>query len=114
MASSTVVVVVAHVYSQADQIENILPLLQKLTEATRTEPGCVKYEVNQDTADETHFTFIEEWANDEALQLHFQTEHFKQATQQVKPLVAKPIEVIKYKKLFWLHFLNNKNKNLAR
>ena len=49
MASSTIVVVVVHVYCQADQIENILPLLQKLTEATRTEPGCVKYEVNQDT-----------------------------------------------------------------
>jgi quinol monooxygenase YgiN len=99
MASSTMVVV-AHVYSRADQTENILSILRKLTEATRTEPGCIKYELHQDISDETHFTFIEEWTNEEALQLHFQAEHFKQATEQVKAAIDKPVEIIKYKKLF--------------
>jgi len=99
MASSTVIVV-AHVYCRADQVENILSVLRQLTEATRTEPGCIKYELHQDLSDETHFTFIEEWTNEEALQLHFQMEHFKQATEHVKAASTKPVEILKYKKLF--------------
>ncbi|UJR18464.1 hypothetical protein I4U23_005369 [Adineta vaga] len=98
MASSTIVVI-ANVYARADQMNNILSILRKLTEATRTEPGCIKYELHQDLSDETHFTFIEEWTNEEALQLHFRTEHFKQATEDVKEVIAKPVEILKYKKL---------------
>ena len=97
--TSSSIIVVAHVYCREDQVENILPILQKLTEATRTESGCVKYELHQDLSDQTHFTFIEEWKNEEALQLHFQMEHFKQAGEQVKPFCAKPVEILKYKKL---------------
>ncbi|CAF3399827.1 unnamed protein product [Rotaria socialis] len=97
--SSSTVVVVAHVYCRADQMENILSVLRTLTAATRTEPGCIKYELHQDLSDETHLTFIEEWENEEALKLHFQTEHFKHGNEQVQAASAKPVEIFKYKKL---------------
>ncbi|CAF1296546.1 unnamed protein product [Adineta ricciae] len=42
---------------------------------------------------------VSKWKNEEALQLHFQMEHFKQAGEQVKPFCAKPVEILKYKKL---------------
>ena len=80
-------------------MENILSVLRTLTTATRTEPGCIKYELHQDLSDETHLTFIEEWENEEALKLHFQTEHFKQGNDQVQVASAKPVEIFKYKKL---------------
>jgi quinol monooxygenase YgiN len=96
--TSSNVIVVANVYGRSDQIENLLSILRKLTEATRTEPGCIKYDLHQDLSDETHFTFIEQWANEEALQLHFQTEHFKQASEDVKTVIAKPVEIFKHKK----------------
>lgn len=98
MASSTVVVV-ANVYCQTGRTENMLSILRKLTDTTRTESGCMQYELHQNLSDETHFTFIEQWTNEEALQLHFQTDHFKQASEDVKAILAKPIEILKCKKL---------------
>lgn len=98
--ASSIIVVVANVYCLADQMENILSNLRKLIDATRTEPGNIKYELHQDLSDEAHLTFIEEWTNEEALQLHFQTEHFKEAAQYIKAVSTKPAEIFKYKKLF--------------
>ncbi len=97
--TSSNVIVVANVYGRSDQIGNILSILRKVTEATRTEPGCIKYDLHQDLSDETHFTFIEQWENEEALQLHFQTEHFKQASEDIKTVITKPVEIVKHKKL---------------
>lgn len=98
MASSTVVIVV-HIYCQADQLENIHACLKKLIDATRTEPGCIEYNLHEDLSDATHLTLLEQWTNEEALQLHFQTEHFKEATGYLNAFYTKPIKIFKYKKI---------------
>ena len=42
----------------------------ELIEPSQAEPGCLKYELLQNPDDPTDFTFIETFANDEALKAH--------------------------------------------
>ena len=44
--------------------DELRALLRGLIEPTRREPGCVTYELLQNTADPTDFTFVEEWSSE--------------------------------------------------
>ena len=52
--------VVARVVARPGKVEELQALLRGLIEPTRREPGCVTYELLQNTADPTDFTFVEE------------------------------------------------------
>jgi quinol monooxygenase YgiN len=41
------------------------------------EPGCVYFDVGQDTSDDHHFTLYELYADEAALEAHRSTPHFK-------------------------------------
>ncbi|MEV0804700.1 putative quinol monooxygenase [Kribbella sp. NPDC050281] len=59
--------------------------LDLLVEAIRTqaersitkEPGCLYFDVGQDTADDHHVTLYELYADDAAVEAHRSTPHFK-------------------------------------
>lgn len=59
--------------------------LDKFVEAIRTqaersftdEPGCLYFDVGQDTADDHHVTLYELYADEAAVEAHRQTPHFK-------------------------------------
>ncbi|MFG1819803.1 putative quinol monooxygenase [Kribbella sp. NPDC049174] len=59
--------------------------LDKFVEAIRTqaersftdEPGCLYFDVSQDTADDHHFTLYELYADDAAVEAHRSAPHFK-------------------------------------
>lgn len=69
------------------------PFLAAITEnAERSfndEPGCLYFDVNQDTADEHHFVFYELYTDEEAIAAHRAAPHFaewrKAADQYVVP-----------------------------
>ena len=98
MTSSTLIVL-AFVHCKPDQVEKALPILETFTVATRTEPGCLKFEMYQDLADETIIMFEEEFTGEDALQAHYQLEHFKQAVAAMDGLTTKPVEVFRYKRI---------------
>lgn len=92
--------VVAHVYCLPGKVSEILQIFEKLATETRNEPGCIMYHLHQNTMNETQLTFIEEWTNEEALQQHFETDHFKRAVAQIQDLLAKPSDILQYRRLF--------------
>lgn len=53
--------------------------LTELTTATRTEPGCLAYELFESTADGTVFVTIETWQAQSDLDAHMETPHLEQA-----------------------------------
>ncbi|OTG85525.1 antibiotic biosynthesis monooxygenase [Acinetobacter sp. ANC 4558] len=74
---------IAEDFIQADKIETVLPFYKELVEKTRTEAGCISYELHQDIKDQGHFIFIEEWVDRNALDLHVASEHFQRLVPQI-------------------------------
>lgn len=52
--------VIAHLKAKTDKLEEARELLAGLVAPTRVEEGCVSYELLQDNAEPTEFTFVEE------------------------------------------------------
>src|SRR5215203_5280480 len=88
--------VVAHVTARPDTIDQIREVLLTLIDPTRAESGCVAYELLQDSADPTKFTFVEEWHSDSALDAHMETEHFQSAVARATEFLGAPPEIRRY------------------
>ena len=83
-----------------DKNKNILEeTKQELIILSREEKGNISYHLYQDINDDSHFTFIEEWQNQEAIDEHNQTKHFTTIVPQIKSFASKPSRAIKYKEV---------------
>lgn len=88
--------VVARLTARPETVTDVQNLLLRLLEPTRQEPGCLRYELLHNAADPTDFTFVEEWADETALEAHFTTPHLQAAFVQVPPLLAMPPDIRRY------------------
>ena len=88
--------VVARSVAKPDKVEEVRVLLAGLVAPTRREEGCVSYELLQNRADPTDFTFVEEWRSDRDLEAHFATEHLQDATRRIEGLVAAEPDIRTY------------------
>ncbi len=59
-----------------DQIEALAAAAKKAQGPSRAEPGCVRYEVQQNLEEPGEFLILESWRNLKALQDHFASPHF--------------------------------------
>ncbi|TDP95504.1 quinol monooxygenase YgiN [Leucobacter luti] len=59
--------------------EAALTVYRALIAETRTEPGCVSYELLADVEDDTAFVLAESWRSQEDLDAHTRTPHFRRA-----------------------------------
>ncbi|MBW4601325.1 MAG: antibiotic biosynthesis monooxygenase [Calothrix sp. FI2-JRJ7] len=92
--------VVARVVTLPGKESQFKALALPLVEATRLETGCIKYELLQNLNDPTDFTFVEEWTNDAALNLHLQAPHFVEAAGKLDGLVAMAPDIRRYEVIF--------------
>ncbi len=88
---------VAKCYVKKSEVEKFVEYASIMVEETRKEPKYVKYELYRDVEDETIFTFIEEWENNEDLLEHFETPHFKKYIPLMDEMCSKPKDVNIYK-----------------
>lgn len=77
--------VIAEDFIKAEYLEVVKPLYAELVAKTKLEKDCIEYNLYIDKDDKTHFIFIEEWPNHEALNRHCRTEHFR----RLVPLINK-------------------------
>lgn len=66
---------VAEIRARPGKEEELGRLLAELVEPSLKEAGCHHYELWQDQEDPHRFTFIETWADHEALETHFESDH---------------------------------------
>ena len=64
--------------------DTYLQLTKELIEKSRQEAGCISYDLFQDINDASVLTFIEEWQDKKAIELHNNSEHFT----RIIPLLA--------------------------
>ncbi|MGJ8590164.1 MAG: putative quinol monooxygenase [Yoonia sp.] len=68
-------VIVANIVANEEQIDVVKTELVKLIEATRSEAGCVTYDLHQDNDNPAHFMFYEIWDSRELWQAHMAATH---------------------------------------
>ena len=69
--------IVAHITAKSDKIEFVKAELEKLIDITRSEEGCVQYDLHQDNETPAHFMFYENWESRELWQAHMNMPHLK-------------------------------------
>ena len=67
--------IVANIHAKPDQIELVKAELEKLIPITRTEPGCIQYDLHRDNSNPAHFMFYETWESRDLWQNHMNTPH---------------------------------------
>ncbi len=88
--------VVARLIAFPDKVKEAKALLLGLVEPTRKEAGCLQYDLLQNQADPTDFTFVEEWESDEILDAHLASEHIQNAIAQIPELMATEPDIRRY------------------
>ena len=89
--------VVAHVDTVGGGQADAPGLLKRLAEASRREQGCLRFDVLQHTMRANHFTVIEVWENQKALDAHAAAPHTKQYRDGLQPVSGSPLDERLYK-----------------
>ena len=69
--------IVAHITARSDKIDLVKAELEKLVDITRSEKGCLQYDLHQDNEDPAHFMFYENWESRELWQAHMNNQHLR-------------------------------------
>ena len=94
--SQSLVHVVAHITAKPDTVTILRAILEALLPSTRQEAGCHHYQLLQNRDYPTDFTFVEQWADDAAIDQHLQSAHVQQALAQAATLLATPPDIQRY------------------
>ncbi len=70
-------IIVANIKASSDKIDLVKSALEKLIPITRTEPGCIQYDLHQDNDNPEHFMFYETWETRKLWQTHMNAQHLK-------------------------------------
>ncbi len=97
--SKTTIRVVARVVALPDKVEEVKSVLIGLIEPTRKEDGCIVYELLQNHADVTDFTFVEEWQSQALLDTHLASAHIQEAVSQLNGIIAADPDIRVYQLL---------------
>jgi len=73
--------------------------LLNLLKPTRTERGCMNFDMHQAPNDPSLFLFHENWVSEEDLKRHFETPHIKRWIEEAKALLATPMELTRWRKV---------------
>jgi len=90
------VIVAGHIQIRPECRAAAVAAAVKMMRATAQEPGCRSYRFTSDLEDPNQFHLFEEWADDAALQAHFQTPHMAEFNAAVPPLIAAPPSINRY------------------
>jgi len=88
--------IVARLISNTDTVDQVRSILSDLIEPTCNESGCISYELLQNRADQTDFTFVEEWESDAAIDAHLTTKHIRDALTKLPGLLSVGPDIRRY------------------
>lgn len=75
--------VIAQDFIRLDAVDEVRPLIDELVRLTRREPLCISYDLFVDRQDAGHFVYIETWPDQDALDTHCASEHFRRLVPQI-------------------------------
>jgi quinol monooxygenase YgiN len=91
--------VVARILAKPESVPVVREQLSGLLAPTRAEEGCLVYDLFQNEADPTDFTFYEEWTSGPALDAHAASAHLRDTFAALDGHLASPPDVRRYAKV---------------
>lgn len=85
--------VIAKFQAKSGSEDKVKEALLAMPAPSRAEAGCLNYDIYQSNEDPTVLFTYENWTGKPALDEHMQTPHFKNLGEQLKPLLAAPMEI---------------------
>ena len=71
---------------------------KELIEKSMAEDGCISYTLNE-SLDGKYLTFIEEWKDEESIEMHNNSEYFKSIVPKLSQFKEGDMDVILYKEI---------------
>lgn len=93
------VTIVAKFNVQSNKKEIFLKYAAQLIKSSRKEEGCHSYTLYQDINHGNYYTFIEVWKNQEAINLHNQSDHFRDFCVKIKDCQVGPADIALYQEV---------------
>ena len=87
------IVLVARLKVKDDKVEDAHAAALALVDASRSEAGCINYDVHQAIDDETVFVWHETWTNKAALDEHFEKPYFAGFLATLQEIAAEPPQI---------------------
>jgi quinol monooxygenase YgiN len=81
-------IITAKLTVKPERKTDLIRLAKDLVKHSREEEGCLNYSVFVDQVSENTLLFYEEWANQEAIERHSATAHFKAFMDSIPELIA--------------------------
>lgn len=73
--------------------QEFLSIVSELISESRKEKGCISYTLHQNAKNPLHYCIIEQWEDENAIQHHNNTNHFKTLVPQMKACRTEQKEV---------------------
>lgn len=87
------IVLIARLKVKPDKVEQARSAALAIVEASRSEAGCINYDIHQSIEDESVFFWHETWANKAAIDEHFATPFFQEFFAVVGEIAAEPPQI---------------------
>ena len=84
----TQLTIVANITAHPEQIDLVKTELLKLIKVTRSEKGCVNYDLHQDIENPAHFMFYDNWQTRELWQAHMTNQPLQDYLSATQEAVA--------------------------
>jgi autoinducer 2-degrading protein len=85
------IVIVSHVDTAGPQVD-ALGLLRRLAEDSRKDEGNLRFDVLQGAMRANHFTIVETWRSEKALDAHSAAAHSRQFRDTIQPVLGSPLD----------------------
>lgn len=79
-----------------DQLPALLAATSRNADASRDEPGVVRFDVLSDRADPGHVVLVEIYRDEAATAAHKETAHYQRWRDVVAPMMARPRQATRY------------------
>lgn len=90
------VIVLGSVVIRAGLMGEAMKLSLEHVERSRGEPGCLSHAVHQDCENAQRLVFVERWADQAALQAHFNVPESRAFVEAVTALASEPPQIVIY------------------
>ncbi len=89
------IVLVAEFRARTATQDELAERLVEMVTLTRSEPGCIQYDLHRDQADPLRLVFVETWASTAALEAHNETAHVKAMLLDAPRLTTDGVRVLR-------------------
>lgn len=85
--------VVAKLRAKKGKEDEVRAELSKLVAPTKSEDGCIQYDLHESNDEPGVFLFFEIWKSQEHLACHFETPHLQHLKSREAELLVEPVEL---------------------